>query len=73
MFNQNVAAVADVRPPAVERDGVRLPQQSRLRDLLLGEGLIAQSACVFTSPFATLDGWPDSAEPGRLASEDMPD
>jgi len=36
-------------------------------------GLIAQSACVVTSPFATLDGWPDSAEPGQLASEDMPD
>ncbi len=37
------------------------------------KALIAQSACVVTSPFAMLDGWPDSAEPGQLASEDMPD
>lgn len=29
----------DGRIQAVERDGVRLSQQSRLRDLLLGEGL----------------------------------
>ena len=28
---------------------------------------------VLTSPFAKLDGWPDSAEPGQLVSGDMLD
>jgi hypothetical protein len=37
-----------------------------------GRALISQSDGVLTSPFARLDGWPDSAEPGQLASGDTP-